>query len=113
MIRDGDEVRFDWRRGGAAAVGLIAALILLGMVFLVADANKARENALDAERHSYEVALVVRNDIVSIDLYLIAISAHPSQARRLRSGASSSTRRSAQAASIRATGTLPAISSGS
>ena len=66
MIRDGDEVRFDWRRGGAAALGLIAALILLGMVFLVADANKARENALDAERHSYEVALVVRNLSASV-----------------------------------------------
>ncbi|HEX8842110.1 MAG TPA: ATP-binding protein [Sphingomicrobium sp.] len=66
MIGDGDEVRFDWRRGGAAALGLVAALILLGMVFLVADANKARERALDAERHSYEVALVVRNVSSSI-----------------------------------------------
>src|SRR5689334_8425254 len=61
MIGDGEEVRFDWRRGGAAALGLVAALILLGMVFLVADANEARERALDAERHSYEVALVARN----------------------------------------------------
>ena len=39
MIGDGDEVRFDWRRGGAAAAGLIAALVLLTMVFLVAAAN--------------------------------------------------------------------------
>ena len=31
------------------------------MVFLVKFANDARERALDAERHSYEVALVVRN----------------------------------------------------
>jgi signal transduction histidine kinase/ActR/RegA family two-component response regulator len=61
MMRDGDEVRFDWRRGGAAAGGLIAALILLAMVFLVAIANDERERALNAERHAYDVALVVRN----------------------------------------------------
>lgn len=61
MIGDGDQVRFDWRRGGAAAAGLIAALILLTMVFLVKIANDAREQALAAERHSYDVALVVRN----------------------------------------------------
>src|SRR3982750_660855 len=61
MIRDGDEVRFDWRRGGAAAVGLLAALILLAMVFLVKITNDSRERALAAERHAYDVALVVRN----------------------------------------------------
>jgi signal transduction histidine kinase/ActR/RegA family two-component response regulator len=61
MMRDGEDVAFDWRRGGAAAAGLVAALILLGMVFLVAFANDARERALNAERHAYDVALVVRN----------------------------------------------------
>ncbi len=63
MIGDGDEdeVRFDWRRGGAAAAGLVAALILVVMVFMVKFANDAREQALDAERHTYEVSLVVRN----------------------------------------------------
>jgi signal transduction histidine kinase/ActR/RegA family two-component response regulator len=63
MIGDGDEdqVRFDWRRGGAAAAGLAAALVLVIMVFLVKFANDAREQALDAERHTYQVALVVRN----------------------------------------------------
>ncbi|HET9812775.1 MAG TPA: ATP-binding protein [Sphingomicrobium sp.] len=61
MIGDGDEVRFDWRRGGAAAAGLLAALILVGMVILVKVANDARERALSSERHAYEVALVVRN----------------------------------------------------
>lgn len=60
MIGDG-EIRFDWRRGGAAAVGLFAALILFGMVILVKVTNDAREQALTAERHSYDVALVVRN----------------------------------------------------
>jgi signal transduction histidine kinase/ActR/RegA family two-component response regulator len=61
MAWAGEEFRFDWRRGGAAAAGLIAALILLGMVFLVAIANDEREQALNAERHAYAVALVVRN----------------------------------------------------
>jgi signal transduction histidine kinase/ActR/RegA family two-component response regulator len=61
MMRDGEDVRFDWRRGGAAAAGLIAALILLAMVFLVKIANDERERALNAERHAYDVALVVRN----------------------------------------------------
>ena len=66
MIGDGDELRFDWRRGGAAAAGLIAALVLLGMVWLVASANSARERALAAERHTYDVALVVRNVTSSV-----------------------------------------------
>ena len=61
MFGDGDDVRFDWRRGGAAAAGLVAALILLAMVWLVAAANGSREHALNAERHAYDVALVVRN----------------------------------------------------
>src|SRR3954469_2838356 len=61
MIGDGEEIRFDWRRGGAAAAGLVAALFLLVIVFLVKFANDAREQALTAERHAYDVALVVRN----------------------------------------------------
>jgi signal transduction histidine kinase/ActR/RegA family two-component response regulator len=61
MTRDGEELRFDWRRGGAAAAGLLAALVLVVMVILVKFANDAREHALSAERHSYDVALVVRN----------------------------------------------------
>src|SRR5437773_5840584 len=63
MMRAGDEdeIRFDWRRGGAAAAGLFAALVLVVMVFAVKFANDARERALTAERHAYEVALVVRN----------------------------------------------------
>src|SRR5437868_2386159 len=56
-----EEIRFDWRRGGAAAAGLFAALILVAMVILVKFANDARERALSAERHTYVVALVVRN----------------------------------------------------
>ena len=61
MMGEGEDVRFDWRRGGAAAAGLVAALVLVVMVFLVKFANDAREQALSAERKAYEVALVVRN----------------------------------------------------
>src|SRR3954447_2619280 len=60
-VGDEEEVRFDWRRGGAAVAGLIAALVLVAMIFLVKFANDAREQALSAERHAYEVALIVRN----------------------------------------------------
>src|SRR6185437_4533674 len=67
MIGDGeDEIRFDWRRGGAAAAGLAAALVLVAMVFMVKFANDARERALDAERHSYDVSLVVRSASANI-----------------------------------------------
>ena len=61
MIGDGEDVRFDWRRGGAAAAGLLAALVLVVMVFMVKFANDAREQALSAERQANQVALVVRN----------------------------------------------------
>src|SRR6478672_2894699 len=61
MMGDGEDVRFDWRRGGAAAVGLAMALVLVVMVFAVKFANDARERALDAERQANQVALVVRN----------------------------------------------------
>src|SRR3954462_13805122 len=61
MMGDGEAVRFDWRRGGAAAAGLLAALVLVAMVFLVKFANDAREQALVAERQANQVALIVRN----------------------------------------------------
>ena len=61
MTADDQERQFDWGRGGAAALGMIAALVLFVMVALVSTANAAREQALSAERHSYDVALAVRN----------------------------------------------------
>src|SRR5215210_3027227 len=61
MTPAGDELHFDWRRGGAAAGGLIATLVLLAMVVLVALSNGARERALEAERRAYNIALVVRS----------------------------------------------------
>jgi hypothetical protein len=61
-----EEPGFDWRRGGAAAVGLFATLVLLGMVVLVAITNSARDRALQAERHAYDVALLTRTADASI-----------------------------------------------
>ena len=55
-----DEQLFDWRRGGAAIIALLATLVLLGMVVLVAMTNSARDEALRAERHAYDVALLTR-----------------------------------------------------
>src|SRR3954451_2130639 len=61
MTEDEEAVRFDWRRGGGAAAGLVMALVLVVMVFAVKFANDARERALVAERQANQVALVVRN----------------------------------------------------
>jgi hypothetical protein len=61
-----DEPLFDWRRGGAAAIALIATLVLLGMVVLVAITNNARDEALQAERHAYDVTLLTRTMDTSI-----------------------------------------------
>jgi signal transduction histidine kinase/ActR/RegA family two-component response regulator len=66
MIAGGDDIRFDWRRGGAAAAALLATLVLLGMVFLVAVSNRDRDQALDLERHSYDVTLLTRSVDASI-----------------------------------------------
>jgi C4-dicarboxylate-specific signal transduction histidine kinase len=66
MMDDGEDVRFDWRRGGAAAAGLLAALVLVVMVFAVKFANDARERALTAERQANQVALIVRNASANI-----------------------------------------------
>ena len=62
----GDEQLFDWRRGGAAAIALVATLVLLGMVVLVAITNSARDEAQLAERHAYDVTLLTRTMDASI-----------------------------------------------
>jgi signal transduction histidine kinase/ActR/RegA family two-component response regulator len=66
MMGDGEDVRFDWRRGGAAAAGLVMALVLVTLVFAVKFANDARERALANERQANQVALIVRNASANI-----------------------------------------------
>jgi len=66
MTSGGEELQFDWRRGGAAAGALIATLILLAMVVLVAMSNHQRDEALDGERHAYDVNLLTRSVDASI-----------------------------------------------
>ena len=60
MTPNGEEHRFDWRGGGAAAGALLATLVLLGLVFLVAMSNNARDSALESERRSYDITLLSR-----------------------------------------------------
>jgi signal transduction histidine kinase/ActR/RegA family two-component response regulator len=61
MTPGGDQIRFDWRRGGAAAGAFVAVLVLLAMVFLVAASNRERDAALQLERHAYDVTLLTRS----------------------------------------------------
>jgi signal transduction histidine kinase/ActR/RegA family two-component response regulator len=66
MTPGGDEIRFDWRRGGAAAGALVAVLLLLGLVYLVAASNQERDRALTLERSAYDVTLLTRSVDASI-----------------------------------------------
>jgi signal transduction histidine kinase/ActR/RegA family two-component response regulator len=66
MTPGGDDIRFDWRRGGAAAGAFVAVLVLLAMVYLVASSNQARDQALSQERHAYDVTLLTRSVDASI-----------------------------------------------
>ena len=66
MTPGGEDLQFDWRRGGAAAGALVATLILLAMVVLVAMSNQARDRALEGERHAYDVNLLTRSVDASI-----------------------------------------------
>jgi len=61
-----EEIRFDWRRVAIAAGALMAVLMLLGLVFLVAMSNEDRDEALQLERHAYDVTLLTRSVDASI-----------------------------------------------
>ncbi len=56
---DGDSAQFSWR-SGATAIALLSALLLLGLVVLVTLASNARDQALQGERHAYDVTLLSR-----------------------------------------------------
>lgn len=49
-----------WRRGWASAGALIATIMLIALVGMVTLSNRAREDALAWERHTYDVVLLTR-----------------------------------------------------
>ena len=49
-----------WRRGWAGVGAVLAALALIGLIFMVTLSNRARDRALDWERHTYDVMLLSR-----------------------------------------------------
>ena len=55
-----DDRNIDWRGGGGAVIALLGAVILLGLVFVVALSNSKRDQALQGERHAYDVVLLTR-----------------------------------------------------
>ena len=61
-----DEDSFTWRGVGTASGALLAALVLLAMVFLVAMSSRARDEAVASERHAYDVSLLTRTLDASI-----------------------------------------------
>ena len=61
-----DEDSFTWRGVGTASGALLAALLLLAMVFFVAMSSRSRDEAIAAERHAYDVTLLTRSLDASI-----------------------------------------------
>jgi signal transduction histidine kinase/ActR/RegA family two-component response regulator len=49
-----------WQRGWAGAGALSAAVLLVALIVMVALSNRSREDALDYERHTYDVMLLTR-----------------------------------------------------
>jgi signal transduction histidine kinase/CheY-like chemotaxis protein len=47
-----------WRWGLASVVALVAALLLIALVVMVANSNRARDAALARERHSYDIMVI-------------------------------------------------------
>ncbi|MCJ7420809.1 ATP-binding protein [Sphingomicrobium astaxanthinifaciens] len=57
----GDQQRTaDWRRAGAAIIGLLAMLALLGTIWLVSSSSQMRDAAMERERSAYDVTLLTR-----------------------------------------------------
>jgi signal transduction histidine kinase len=55
-----DDDNFTWRGVGTATGALLAALVLLAMVFFVAMSSRTRDEAVASERHAYDVTLLTR-----------------------------------------------------
>jgi signal transduction histidine kinase len=61
-----DEDDFGWRGVGTASGALIAALVLVAVVFFLAMSSRARDDAFASERHTYDVTLLTRTLDASI-----------------------------------------------
>src|SRR4029434_10978842 len=57
---------FGWRGVGTASGALIAALVLVLVVFFLAMSSRARDDAVANERHTYDVTLLTRTLDASI-----------------------------------------------
>ncbi len=49
-----------WQRGWAGAGALLAAILLVALIVMVTLSNRARDDALEYERHTYDVMLLTR-----------------------------------------------------
>jgi signal transduction histidine kinase/CheY-like chemotaxis protein len=49
-----------WQRGWAGAGALLAAILLIGLIVMVTLSNRARDDALEFERRTYDVMLLTR-----------------------------------------------------
>jgi signal transduction histidine kinase len=66
MASRDDEDDYGWRGVGTALGALIAALVLVGVVFFLAMSSRARDEAFLSERHTYDVTLLTRTLDTSI-----------------------------------------------
>jgi signal transduction histidine kinase len=66
MASRDDEDDYGWRGVGTALGALIAALVLVGVVFFLAMSSRARDEAFLSERHTYDVTLLTRTLDASI-----------------------------------------------
>ncbi len=55
-----EETSGSWRRGWASGGAILATILLVGLVVMVAFSNRARDEALAWERHTYDVMLLSR-----------------------------------------------------
>src|SRR5687767_14994051 len=61
-----NEDDFAWRGVGTASGALVAALVLVAVVFFLAMSSRARDEAFASERHAYDVTLLTRTLDTSI-----------------------------------------------
>jgi signal transduction histidine kinase/ActR/RegA family two-component response regulator len=60
VAAEGDSIPVRWRRGWAGAGAAIAAILLVALIAMVTLSNRARDDALEFERHTYDVMLLTR-----------------------------------------------------